>query len=205
MAHLLRIDSSTRLTGSYSSDLATYAETIWKNSNPSGTITRRHLAENPLPVLKQDTITGFYTAPDEMSDALKDATALSDKLIAEVQEADMLLLAVPMYNFSVPAALKLWIDHVVRVNRTFSMEDGAFKGLLPTRRALAICAYGAEGYLPGQPFEAANFLEPYLQFLLSFLGIDDVQTISVQATTADEKTVAANRATAEAKIKAALS
>ena len=66
-----------------------------------------------------------------------------------------------------------------------------------------ICAYGAEGYLVGQPFEQANFLEPYLRFLLSFLGINEVDVITVQGTTADDSTVAAARAQAEIDVIAA--
>lgn len=205
MSTLLRINSSSRLTGSHSMYLADQAEAAWQKTNPNGSVTRRHVAQDVIPVLSQETIDGFFTPPEEMTDDLRAATELSDRLIGELQAADTLLLAVPIYNFSVPAALKAWIDQVTRIGHTFSYEGGAFQGLVKTRRAVVICVYGATGYLPGQPFEQANFLEPYLRFLLAFLGIADVEIISVQSTTADDNTVAAERAQAEAEVVAAFS
>lgn len=189
MSTLLRIDSSSRTTGSHSSQLADEAEALWRDAHPNGTVIRRHVGRDPIPVLSQDTITGFFSPEDTLTEELRQATALSDQLISELQSADTLLLAVPIYNFSVPAALKCWIDQITRIGRTFAYEDGAFRGLTQTQRAVVICAYGADGYLKGQPFEAANFLEPYLRFLLSFLGIEDIEVVSVQATTADPETV----------------
>lgn len=192
MSRLLRIDSSSRTTGSHSSQLADEAEAMWREANPQGEVLHRHLGRDPIPVLSQETITGFFSPQDALTDAQREATALSDQLIGELQSADTLLLAAPIYNFSVPASLKCWIDQVTRINRTFAFEDGQFRGLTKTQRAIVICAYGADGYLPGQPFEQANFLDPYLRFLLAFLGIENVDFVSVQATTADETTVVAN-------------
>ena len=106
MSTLLRIDCSSRLTGSHTSHLADRAQTAWQEVNATGLVTRRHLVRDVIPVLSQDTISGFYTPPEAMTDELRAATALSDQLIAELQSADTLLLAVPIYNFSVPAALK---------------------------------------------------------------------------------------------------
>lgn len=203
MTRLLRIDSSSRTTGSHSSQLADEAEAMWQEANPQGEVLHRHLGRDPIPVLSQETISGFFSPQDALTDALREATALSDQLIDELQSADTLLLAVPIYNFSVPASLKCWIDQVTRINRTFAYEDGQFRGLTKTQRAIVICAYGAEGYLPGEPFEKANFLDPYLRFLLAFLGIENVDFVSVQVTTADETTVAANIEAAKENLAAA--
>lgn len=202
MSKLLRIDSSSRITGSHSSQLADEAEAAWLSSNLGGTVVRRHLGQNPLPVLSQQTISGFFTPDDALTDEMRIATELSDTLIRELQNADTLLLAVPIYNFSVPAALKCWIDQVTRIGHTFAYENGSFRGLTQTNRAIVICAYGAGGYLPGQPFEQANFLEPYVKFLLNFLGIETVDIVSVQSTTADDATVAASLQQARADLRA---
>lgn len=204
MTRLLRIDSSSRTTGSHSSQLADQAEAMWREANPQGRVVTRHLGSDPIPILSQETITGFFSPQETLTDDLQQATALSDQLIAELQTADTLLLAVPIYNFSVPAALKCWIDQITRIGHTFAYEDGEFRGLTKTQRAVVICAYGADGYLEGQPFEAANFLEPYLRFLLSFLGIEDVEMVSVQATTADEETVSSNLAQSAADLSRAM-
>lgn len=202
MSTLLRIDSSSRTTGSHSSRLADQVVTAWQRAHPGGRVRQRHLARAPIPQISQETITGFYTPPEAMTDDLRAATALSDQLIGELQAAETLLLAVPIYNFSVPAALKAWIDQVTRIGHTFAYENGAFSGLVATRRAIVVCAYGAEGYLVGEPFAQANFLEPYLRFLLAFLGIEEVEVVSIQATTAEETTVVAHAAEAEARIAA---
>jgi FMN-dependent NADH-azoreductase len=165
---------------------------MWREANPQGRVVTRHLGRDPIPVLSQETVTGFFSPQETLTGDLQQATALSDQLIAELQIADTLLLAVPIYNFSVPAALKCWIDQITRIGHTFAYEGGEFRGQTKTRSAVVICAYGAHGYLEGQPFEAANFLDPYLRFLLSFLGIEDVEMVSIQATTADEETVSSN-------------
>lgn len=191
MPHLLRIDSSSRHAGSHSRALADAAEAAWRASNPAGTVTNRDVTDGTIPVIAQDTITGFYTAPEVMTPELRAATALSDRLIAEVQAADVLLISAPIYNFGVPAALKLWIDQVVRIGHTFSYDGSAFAGLARADRAILCCAYGASGYAEGQPFAAANFVNPYLTFLMGFLGIEDVRTVTVEATTAEAATVRA--------------
>ena len=189
MPHLLRIDSSSRRAGSHSRTLADAAQAAWLAAHPGGTVTTRDVTDGTIPVIAQDTITGFYTPPEAMTPELRMATVLSDRLIAEVQAADTLLISAPIYNFGIPAALKLWIDQVVRIGHTFSYDGSAFAGLVRADRAILCCAYGASGYAKGQPFEAANFVDPYLTFLMGFLGIGDVRTVTVEATTADEATV----------------
>ena len=183
MSTLLRIDSSARIDDSHSRALGDYAQSLWQANNPAGQTIQRNVADGSIEMIRAETITGYYTPPEAFTPKLTKATALSDKLITELQSADTVLITVPIYNFTVPAALKAWIDQIARIGHTFSYEDGNFTGLLNARQAIAICAYGAEGYLEGQPFAAANFLQPYLQFLLGFLGIDTVNFVSVQGTT----------------------
>lgn len=197
---LLRIDASARLDGSHSRDLGDHFCAALRDAVPNLDITVRDLATKPTELIQDTTIVGFYTPGDEMTSAMRQATALSDQLIDELQAADTLLLTVPMYNFSIPAALKAWIDQVVRINHTFSYNGTAFTGLVKARQAYVVCAYGAAGYAPGEGFEAANFLQPYMQFLLQFLGIDSIDFAAVQATTADEQTVATNTTTAKEQI-----
>lgn len=200
MQRILRVDSSSRVTGSQSRELGDYFETKWDAVRPDGEIVRRDLAKEPIEQIRQDTITGFYTPADGMTAALKTATALSDKLIGEVQAADTVLITTPIYNFGVPASLKAWIDQVVRIGHTFSFDGTDFGGLAKPDTAIVCAAYGASGYEDGGPFRAANFLEPYLDFLLRFLGIPTVHFITVQATTADAATVEAGMAQAKADV-----
>ena len=183
MTTLLRIDSSARTEGSHSRTLGDYTQSLWQSANPSSRVKQRNVADGTIEAIRAKTITGYYTPPEDFTPELTEATALSDQLIAELNGAGALLITTPIYNFTVPASLKAWIDQISRINHTFAFEDGEFRGLLAIRRAIVICTYGAEGYLEGQPFAAANFLQPYLQFLLGFLGIKEIQFISVQGTT----------------------
>ena len=204
MSTLLRIDSSSRTTTSHSRALGDYFEKTWHARNPNDRVVRRDLVSEPIPHIVDQTILGYYTPAEQLTPELRAATALSDRLIAELQSADVLLLTVPMYNFSVPSALKAWIDQIVRIGHTFSYDGKNFAGLVKIKRAYVLCAYGAGGYTDGGPFSAYNFLEPYLKSLLGFLGILEVQFFAVQATTADPATVATNLEVAQRKIDMAI-
>ena len=190
MPTLLRIDASSRLTGSHSRALAEAFEAAWSARFLGGTILRRDLATNPIAHIHETTIAGFYTPPENLDDKLKGAVALSDELIGELNAADTVLIATPMYNFAVPSALKSWIDQVVRINRTFSYDGKNFTGLVKARRVVVVAAFGAGGY--GGAIATAGFVTPYLKFLFGFLGVSDITVIPAEATTADAATVASN-------------
>ncbi|MCD2174437.1 FMN-dependent NADH-azoreductase [Rhizobium sp. C4] len=192
MTKILRIDSSARDSGSISRLVGDHLEARLVAALPDPRIARRDLASAPLPHISNLTISGYYTPADRMTAELYNATALSDELIHELRSAEILILTAPMYNFSIPSALKAWIDQVVRIGHTFSYDGASFSGLLTGKRAYVVCAYGASGYAAGGPFSAANFVDPYLRFLLNFLGIEDVTFVAVEATTAGEATLAAN-------------
>ncbi|MDH5445523.1 MAG: NAD(P)H-dependent oxidoreductase [Gammaproteobacteria bacterium] len=204
MTTLLRIDASARTEGSHSRELADVVEAAWFKANPEGEVIVRDLAREPVALINNDTIAGYYTPPEQMDEKLKSATALSDKLIAEVMLADTLLISVPMYNFSVPAVLKAWIDQVVRINHTFSYDpENGFAGLISNKTAYVTTAVGAQ--FTGTPFEAFDFLRPYLKSLLAFLGFEKVEVFSVESTTIDEQQMAINRQEALQQIEASFS
>lgn len=202
MTRILRLDASSRHDGSQSRLLADAFVARWMDRHPGSTLVRRDLAATPIPHIGPATIQGFYTPAADRGADLTAALLLSDQLIAEVRSADLLVIATPMYNFGVPSALKAWIDHVVRIGETFSYDGTGFAGLLGGRKAVIVAAYGAGGYLDGGPFAGADFLVPYLRFLLGFLGFADIETVGLEATTADPETVERGRAAALARIDA---
>ncbi len=201
MTRLLRIDASARSEDSVSRQIADYFAARFSVA-PGNAIAIRDLVTAPIPHIANVTIKGYYTPPGQLSVQMKAATALSDLLIHELREADMLLISTPMYNFSIPSALKAWIDQIVRIGQTFSYDGKSFTGMLPGKRAVVVVAYGAGGYTNGGGFAVANFVEPYLRFLLNFLGIADVTFISVEQTTADDATLEANKRKAIADVDA---
>ncbi len=190
MPHLLRIDASARFDCSHSRNLGDLVEARWRAAHPGGTVARRDLAAEPAPQITAATVDGFYADPATMSFSQRQSVRLSDQLIEELQQADTLLIAAPIYNFGVPAALKAWIDQVTRIGKTFAYEDGAFQGLVRADHAILSLAYGARGYLNSGPFKDADFLDPYLTFLLGFLGVERVDTLAVEGTTGDPADIA---------------
>ncbi|EFL90917.1 FMN-dependent NADH-azoreductase [Ahrensia sp. R2A130] len=204
MTRILRIDSSSRPSspsagnggeGSFSRNLADNLIEHLSAKHPESEIVVRDLVTNPVPHIANETISGYYTRPEAMTDALRGATALSDELIAEVKDADVIVLSVPLYNFSIPSALKAWIDHVVRIGHTFSYEDGQFAGLVEDKPIYVCFSYGAGGYGQNGPLQAYDHMKPYLMMVLKFIGLASIETFAIEATTADTATVADARAT----------
>ena len=192
MTTILRIDASARNDGSLSRTLGNYFENVWLNHYPRDRVLRRDVSAMPIGHIADQTITAFYSPPEQLTDELRAATAISDLLIDEINSADILLLTVPMYNFSLPSALKAWIDHIVRIGYTFSYDGSNFTGELTGRQAYVICTYGAAGYHGNGPLSEADFVAPYLEFMLGFLGIEVVRVFTVEGTVFDEVALAAN-------------
>jgi FMN-dependent NADH-azoreductase len=204
MKHLLRIDSSSRTQGSYSCQLGDFFENLWV-AHDGSFVTKRDLATHPVHHIHSITITGMFTPPDELSTEQQAALEESDTLIAQIKAADALLLTMPMYNFGVPSSLKAWIDHISRIGHTFAYDGQNFTGLLVGKKVYIVIAYGAGGYGPDGSFAAANFVEPYLKFLLGFLGITDIMVFNHEATNTDPNGIAAARDAIQQEMRIALS
>jgi FMN-dependent NADH-azoreductase len=184
MTKLLRIDASARRQGSHSRGIADLFQKTWCDAHPNSEIILRDLARNPVSHIEEATITGFYTPAEQFTAELKASTAMSDILIQELQKTDILLLSTPMYNFTLPSALKAWIDQIVRIGHTFSFSPAqGFSGLLSGKRAVVITATGAA--FSQESMRPMDFLTPYLKSLLGFLGFKQVDVITVEGTTID--------------------
>lgn len=103
---------------------------------------------------------------------------MADRLIEEVEAADILVIAAPMYNFSIPSTLKAWIDHVTRAGRTFRYGAAGPEGLLKGKKVFVVTARG--GIYSDGPAKVMDFQEPYLHAMLAFLGLVDVRFIHVE-------------------------
>ncbi|MDQ3327715.1 MAG: NAD(P)H-dependent oxidoreductase [Chloroflexota bacterium] len=167
MAHLLHLDSSARTAGSISRQLTAEFAEHWKSNHPEDHVTYRDLASNPLPHIQEATVAAMFIPPAARTPEQTQATALQEELIAELAEADTLLIGAPMYNFGVPSALKSWIDHVVVFGRTIG------QGLFDDTTVVIASARGG-AYGPGTPREASDFQERYLRAILSLIGLTDI-------------------------------
>ena len=178
MKKLLRIDCSSRINGSHSRDLADYFEKNWIIANPDGIVIRRDLAKEQLPHIQNKTIEGFYTPKEYSTPETKEATALSDKLIAELKSVDEILIDSPLYNLNVPSNLKAYLDQIVRIGHTFNINESGYYGLLENKIAYIIMAKGS--VYKGTPMEKYDFQEPYLRVILGHMGIKTQKIFSLE-------------------------
>jgi FMN-dependent NADH-azoreductase len=175
MARLLRIDASPRFDGSVTRDLLDRIE-----ARLGGGAVRRDLARAPVPQVDDAWIAANFTAPDDRSAEQRAALSLSDAMVAELRAADTLLIALPVYNFGPPAALKAWIDQVARAGVTFRYTEDGPVGLLEGKRAVVAVASG--GVAMGSQ---VDFATGYMRHVLGFLGISDVEFVAADAMAMD--------------------
>ena len=142
MPTLLHIDSSPVYGRSVSRELTAAFVTQWKASHPDGKVVERDLTATSMPPITAEWVGAVYTPEKGRTPQQKELLSLSDSLLAELEQADEYVFGVPMHNFGVPSVLKLWIDQIARVGRTFSYADGKPKGLIIGKKATFIIATG---------------------------------------------------------------
>lgn len=184
MTHLLHIDSSARAGGSASRRLSAEYVRAWQARNPHGTVTYRDLAVDTPRFVSPEWITGVFGPAEAATDGTKAAVAASEALIREMEEADVLVLGVPMYNFGVPATFKAWIDQVVMGGRTFAFGENGPEGLLKGKKAVVLRASGSDFDNPA--FAPMDFHAPYIRGVLGWIGITDVEFIAVNGYTPEQ-------------------
>ena len=180
MPSLLAIESSPRGDRSVSRSLTNNFIEDWKKQHGSGSVTVRDLQKTHLPFVDAPWIAGAYTPAEQHSPEIQDAIKVSNDLIAELMAADQIVIGTSLYNFSVPAILKAYIDHIVRINVTFTPS---YEGLVKGKKVTVILASGGV-YTPGSPTENYNVAGAYLKQILGFIGITDVNIILAGGTSA---------------------
>ena len=172
MKTLLQVNSRLFADGGQSTRLASHFVARWRQANPETRLVVRDLAKEPLPHLDAARFAAFNTPPAQRTAVQAADVALSDALVAELQAADVLVIAVPFYNFGIPSTLKAWIDHVARRGATFRYTDKGAVGLLAGKRAYVFAARGGR-YREG-PLDTQT---PYLRTILGFMGIAEVEFV----------------------------
>lgn len=175
MVTLLQVDSSPRSERSISRALTKQFIQTWQHADSNSHVTYRDLGRYPVPPIDEAWIAAAFTPPDQMNPNLEFALKTSDELIDELFAADFLVFGIPMYNYSVPANFKAYIDQIVRVRRTFTIDSDGYKGLVSGKRAVVITTRG--GSYAGSPLD---FQEPYLQAVFEFIGITDTAFIHAE-------------------------
>lgn len=178
MSTLLHVNVSPRGNYSISRRLGDAAVNTWKQKNPTGKVIDRDLAAAPLPFVDMDWIQGAFAPPEYHTESNRKALAISDELVSELVAADQIVIASPMYNFAIPAALKAWVDHVVRAGKTFRYtETGAPQALTPAGKEVLVIVASAANFSPESGMSSLDYETPYLRFILGFIGLTNVKFI----------------------------
>jgi FMN-dependent NADH-azoreductase len=197
---LLRVDCSPRGAEANCWRMADVLVDRLITLRPGLAIVHRSLAATPPPLVDHAfaRTMGTHTTP-ERARAVP-ALAASEALIAELERTQVLVIATPMHNFTVPAALKAWLDQVVRVGRTFTITPAGKIGSLADRPAFVVVSSG--GYHTGAEARQPDFLTPYLQAILATIGITNVTFIFMEGLTRGEEALAKAHAKAARQIAA---
>ena len=171
---ILEISASGRKSGSVSRLLTSELVGELEKKHAGATTTRRELSLG-MPFVDEDWIGANFTAPEERSEAQNDTLGFSDQLVAELQASDTIVIGVPIYNFSIPAVLKAWVDMIARAGLSFRYTADGPEGLLKGKTAYLVVASG------GVAVDSAwDFATPYMRHALAFIGITDVQVIAAE-------------------------
>ena len=160
---------------------------------------RRDVGNAPVPHLTADTVGAIRGAPAE-SEAAVEALALSDSLVAEIQESDVIVIGAPMYNFGMASTLKAWFDHVLRARVTFRYTENGPEGLVTGKKAIVV-ETRAGVYSDGAS-SAMDFQEPHIRGLLGFMGITDVTFVRAEGLAFEPEAAAQAVAEAEGAVRA---
>ncbi|WP_448651144.1 FMN-dependent NADH-azoreductase [Pseudomonas fluorescens] len=174
MSRLLTIETSPRGDASISRQLTRRFVAAWEAEHPGGMVKIRDLTDTPLTFVTAPWLQAYFTPTDRHSSEMKAVLRLSDELVAELLETDHLVISTPVYNYNVPAALKAWVDHVVRKGLTLGVDG---KGLVAAKKATVLLASGGV-YSDDSPIRDRDIATQYLRLILNVLGITDVTFIA---------------------------
>lgn len=215
MTHILHIDASARPGiagidnhGSHSRHLTYQFVSQWQSSRPQDTFTYRDIGQNPPSIINHEWIASAFTPEERLEPWMKVALAESDQLVDELIAADIVVIGTPLYNFGMPAALKAWIDQVVRAGRTVEFDDSnPTDPYVPKltdreRHAVVLTARGGVNMASGEEMAHMNHLEPHLATALEFIGITRLHYIAIEGQEVGGELLAASVAEAVDKVEA---
>jgi len=184
--NILRVDASARRDRSITRRLGDEVLRRLLTEHPEAVVTVRDLAD-PVDFIDEQWVSANLTDPAARDAQQRAALAASDRLVQELEAADTIVLTTPVYNFSVPAALKAWIDLVCRARLSFRYTENGPVGLLRDRPVYLVMTSG------GVTFgSAADFASGYLRHIFAFIGVQDVRMVPAERTSIDAQASAIN-------------
>ncbi|MFD0766539.1 FMN-dependent NADH-azoreductase [Mucilaginibacter lutimaris] len=147
---------------------------------PGSTVKIKDIAKSLFPHLEEAHLTSFFTPAEHYTPENREAIKHSEEAVKEIHDADIIVVGAPLYNFSIPSTLKAWIDHIARAGITFKYDENGPQGLINGKKIYLAISSGAV-YSDG-PYKPADFVEPYLKFMLGFLGMTDISVSRIEGT-----------------------
>ncbi len=182
MNKILRIDASARTSRSLTRTLADRFTDSWLTRRPGDEVILRDVGRNPPAIISEDWIAAAFAK--ERTQEQEQLLAASEELIAEVAEAQIIVLAAPMYNYGMPAALKAWFDQVVRVDKTFTFDlargDAPLEPVFSGKTLILLTSWGEFGFGPGGPNEGRDCLTPHVRTAARYLGVETFHHIGIE-------------------------
>lgn len=197
---LLHIDSSVLGSNSVSRQLTADIVAQWKASHPATTVEYLDLAISAPSHLSLDSLGFRLTAGTELSEVQQRENAVSEAMVSQFLEADVIVVGAPLYNFSVPSQLKAWIDRVAQVGRTFKYTEKGPQGLAGGKTVIVASTRGGV-YSTSEGGRAMEHQESYLQTVFGFFGITDVRFVRAEGLAMGEAPKAQAIASAQGDIK----
>ena len=188
MKRILWVSSNLHGVPSYSQSIAQRIVDELKSRIPDAEVVVRDVANQPLPHAGAGFVTGRRLPYGEHNADQAEAIAASDVLVAELQAADVVVVSVPMHNFSVPSALKAWIDQIVRPGVTVTYSASGPVGSLRGKKVILVLGRG--GIYSEGPMQAFDFQEPYLRAILGFIGMVDIRVVRIEGVALGEAALA---------------
>ncbi len=195
MKRLLQLNSSIYSKKGESSRLSGKLVAGWRAANPGAQIIVRDLATDPVPHLTEERFGAFLAKPGERTPEQQAVVDDSDRLIAELKAADVIVIGLPLYNFGVPSTLKAYFDHIARAGVTFRYTDKGSVGLLTGKKVYVTAARG--GLYAGTPLDTQT---AYIRTMLGFLGMTDIEFVYAEGLAIDAATKEAALAQARQSI-----
>lgn len=174
---ILHIVSSPR-TEAFSKKLGKEIVEKLAAANPGSAVKTHDLTLHPFPHLEEVHLSSFFTPKENHTPELAEAIEHSDAAIAELKDAETIVIDAPMYNFGIPSSLKAWIDHIARAGQTFRYTESGPEGLVTGKKVYIAIATGGV-YSDGE-MKSYDYTEPYLRTVLGFLGMTDVTVFRVE-------------------------
>jgi len=176
---LLHIDSSILGDNSVSRQLSAALVEAVAQKHPGLSVTHRDVAAQPIAHLSGEILGAAFTSEADWNPVQRAERALTDSLINEFMAADVVVIAAPMYNFSIPSQLKSWIDRIAAAGRTFKYTDTGPVGLAGGKKVLIASSRG--GVYSNDQGRAMDFQEDYLRTVMGFVGITDIEVVRAEA------------------------